>query len=159
MGIFLRVCSTWENSKSVFYLGIFLRVCSTWEYFKECVLPSNISICAFYLVIFFRSVFYQGIFLTVCSTQGWEFAHRFSSNLLVFCERESNSDVKKGESFLLLFCNERMSKEQFTLGHKKEKNCQKHTKNTNFSSDSHVFCSYFAQITSKSLTSLALKSN
>ena len=30
--------------------------------------------------------------------------------------------------------------EQFALGHKKGKNCQKHLKNTNFISESLIFC-------------------
>ena len=47
--------------------------------------------------------------------------------------------------------------EQFALGHKKGKKCQKHTKNTNFLSESLVFLERFAQIASESLTLLCLK--
>ena len=64
------------------------------------------------------------------------------------------------ESLKSLFKKEKMSKdrrERFTLGHKKGKNCQKHTKSTNFSSELLVFCEQFVHITSKSLTSLFCK--
>ena len=111
----------------------------------------------------------------------------FSSNTLVLCERKSYSLMKKSELLPSLFCHERperithgrsfvkidgseslkvlfkkeqMSKEwreQFPLGHKKGKNCYKQMKNTNFLSNSLVFCERFAQIMSKSLTALFYK--
>ena len=111
----------------------------------------------------------------------------FSSNTLVLCERKSYSLMKKSELLPSLFCHERperithgrsfvkidgseslkvlfkkeqMSKEwreQIPIGHKKGKNCYKQMKNTNFLSNSLVFCERFAQIMSESLTALFYK--
>ena len=52
--------------------------------------------------------------------------------------------------------------DRFALGHtyKGEKfpeNCQKHTKSTNFASESLVFCERFGRITSESLTLIIFK--
>ena len=99
------------------------------------------------------------------------FAHFLSELLTValllwatWANRSSCSFVKSSgsESLKLLFKKERMSEEQwerFALGHKKGKNCQKHSKNINFSRELLVlfFCERFAQITSKSLASLVCK--
>ena len=69
----------------------------------------------------------------------------FLSDSFVFCGRKSDSLLKKGESLPLLFKKERPSKEkreQFALGHEKGENCQKHKKNSFFSSESltSLFC-------------------
>ena len=83
----------------------------------------------------------------------------FSSNLVVFCERKRDSHMKKSESLPSLFCTEQMSKErreQFDLNHKKGKNCQKQTKNMNFSSDLLVFASNLLESRAKHLLYIAL---
>ena len=57
-------------------------------------------------------------YTSVVSGKGWEFAHQFftfSSNLLVFCERKSDSLLKKSESLPFLFFHEQP--EQITHGH------------------------------------------
>ena len=111
----------------------------------------------------------------------------FSSNTLVLCERKSYSLMKKSELLPSLFCHERperithgrsfvkidgseslkvlfkkeqMSKEwreQFPLGHKKGKNCYKQMKNTNFLSNSLVFCERKSGLLSKKSESLFKK--
>ena len=111
---------------------------------------------------------YMGLMQTQ-SRQGWEFAHRFFewfAHFLWAKEWKNDSLVKKSESLLPLFCHKRHGqiahgrslvknnasksdkslwanewRERFALGQKKGKYCQKHTKNTNFLSDSLVFLS------------------
>ena len=48
-----------------------------------------------------------GLFFKVVLKCGWEFAHRFFERITHFCERKSNSLVKKSESLPSLLCHSR----------------------------------------------------
>ena len=48
-----------------------------------------------------------GLFFKVVLKCGWEFAHRFFERITHFCERKSNSLVKKSKSLPSLLCHSR----------------------------------------------------
>ena len=55
----------------------------------------------------------EKLYVLSCKDQGWEFAHWFFQQL-IFCERKSDSLMKKSKSLPPLFCHERP--EQITHG-------------------------------------------